>query len=109
MDTISSKKLKHGDVVRFIEDNCGTHNDSNRLWVILEVTQEDFDTSDINCKKPGLYAFGGKWYRGRKDDHKSYGKIIDPYWRKHREKAIVIGNIKDVTIKDLNSYLDGGA
>jgi len=48
----------------------------DRFWVVLDITQEDIDTTDINADKPGLYAFGSMCHGDNRYDHDSYGKIL---------------------------------
>lgn len=62
------KKFKEGDVVK---------TDSySRLWVVFEVTQKEFDETDINVECPGLYAFGGMWYGTDITSRESFGKVL---------------------------------
>lgn len=53
----------------------------NRIWVVLDVSQNRFDTTTVNVEKPGLYAFGGMWYGYDIMSVDSYGKVLplDPY------------------------------
>lgn len=62
-------KFKHGDLVK--------HPKYDRTWRVLQVTQERFDTTDIDVEKSGLYAFGGMWYGTDPLDISSYGKVLE--------------------------------
>lgn len=101
---VSCKKLQHGDVVAFPKCPCGTHDDTTRLWVVLSISEKDI-ANGIDCSQPGLYAFGGMWYGKKKDNHNSYGKMIDVYWRRHRQKAYFFGTIDDFTAQGLKKLV----
>ena len=69
----------------------------NRVWVVLEVTQELFDNTTIDVPKPGFYAFGGMWYGENYLDINSFGKVL------FLDNKFFCVDAKDVTIKQLKS------
>jgi len=67
---MEKKMFKHGDFLK--------HKMCNDItWVALEVNQHIFNTTSIDVPKPGLYAFGDRWYGDSLFSIDSYGKVLD--------------------------------
>lgn len=46
-----------------------------RQYVVLPVSHMDIALG-LDVKTPGLYLFGGYWYRGGALRHQAYGKVL---------------------------------
>ena len=73
----------------------------DRFWVVLDITQEDIDATDLNADKPGLYAFGGMQYGNNRYDHDSYGKILPI-----TDEDKLMGDIKTLPSWQLKKMVD---
>lgn len=59
--------MKIGDLVKI----PGT----SRHYVVLPVERHDI-ARGVNVEAPGLYLFGGYWYKGGPLRHQAYGKVL---------------------------------
>lgn len=89
------RKIKHGDIIKFTDDLKG------RSWVILNISRDTMERHFLQGgDHPGLYAFGGMWYGDKKDSHKSYGKMVDPFYEGY-PKVYIMGHVSKTPLKKL--------